>query len=119
MNKLLYAIGFIWALPGTIIGAVLQFIYGINGRRKFNESGVLEVRVKRILPKFAAAQTWGVIVFSRIPFKYVRTHEYAHVLQWMIWGPLFLPAYVLASLWSRIKYGNWYEDNWYERRARA
>lgn len=116
--KAIYVIGFIWALPATIIGFFLQFLYGIQGRRTFNDQGVLEVRVKRIIPKFAAAQTWGIIVFSRIPFKYVRTHEYAHVRQWMVWGPFFLIAYPLASVWARIKHGEWYEHNYFEVGAR-
>lgn len=46
-------------------------------------------------------------------------HERRHVAQWMITGPLGPIPYLLASVWSRLRHGNWYHDNWFERDARA
>ncbi len=46
-----------------------------------------------------------------------RTHERVHVRQCERWGPLFVPAYLLASLvqWARGR--NPYMDNPFEREA--
>jgi hypothetical protein len=48
-----------------------------------------------------------------------RAHERAHVRQCEQWGPLFLPAYLLASIWARVRGGELYYDNWFERQARG
>ena len=46
-------------------------------------------------------------------------HERAHVVQTLVLGPLFLPLYGLASLWSFVRGRHPYLDNVFERQARA
>ncbi len=46
-----------------------------------------------------------------------RRHEHVHVRQAERWGPLFIPAYLLASAWVAIRGGRAYEDNPFEREA--
>ena len=46
-------------------------------------------------------------------------HELAHVRQYEIWGPLFIPLYLLASLGARLRGGHPYRDNRFEVAARA
>lgn len=45
-------------------------------------------------------------------------HELVHVRQYERWGIAFWPAYLLSSLWVRIRGGNAYWDNPFERQAR-
>ena len=47
-----------------------------------------------------------------------RAHERVHVRQAERWGPLFLPAYLAASVWSLLRGRHYYQDNCFEREAR-
>lgn len=70
---------------------------------------------------WAAAITLGdVILYADarlIPL--LHAHEMAHVRQGRAWGPLFLPAYVLESLYQWLRTGRGYWDNRFEAAARA
>ena len=70
---------------------------------------------------WAAAITLGdVILYADarlIPL--LHTHEMAHVRQGRAWGPLFLPAYGLESVYQRLRTGRGYWDNRFEVAARA
>jgi hypothetical protein len=46
-----------------------------------------------------------------------RAHERIHVRQCECWGPLFIPAYVAASLWAWVTGRRPYKDNFFERQA--
>ena len=48
-----------------------------------------------------------------------REHERVHVRQCERWGPLFLPAYLLASVLVFLRGGRAYLDNPFEREAYA
>lgn len=81
---------------------------------------MLWIPVLRLFPSWASAQCWGVIILhTRHPDEEMIKHEDRHSTQWLWLGPFFLPAYGLASVWSRLKHGNWYLDNWFEQDARA
>lgn len=45
-------------------------------------------------------------------------HELVHVRQYELWGPLFVPIYLIASLWAGLRGGNAYRDNRFEIAAR-
>ncbi|HEY6572706.1 MAG TPA: signal peptide prediction, partial [Candidatus Eisenbacteria bacterium] len=47
----------------------------------------------------------------------VREHELAHVRQYALWGPLFLPAYAAASLIAFARRRDPYLENAFERDA--
>lgn len=49
----------------------------------------------------------------------LRAHEMVHVHQYRAWGPLFLPAYGLESLWQWLRTGDGYRNNRFERAAYA
>ena len=72
------------------------------------------------LPGGATAVTIGHVVFgsSRDALEYTRSHERVHVAQYELWGPFFLPAYLLSSMWVRLRGGAAYLDNRFERQAR-
>lgn len=44
-------------------------------------------------------------------------HELVHVDQYGRWGPFFIPAYLVASLWARLKGHEAYRDNPFELAA--
>jgi hypothetical protein len=46
-----------------------------------------------------------------------RGHEQVHVRQYERWGPFFLPAYLLSSVWQLAMGRRCYRDNYFERQA--
>jgi len=75
----------------------------------------LETRLVR-----ASAMTLGHVILGRDRrcLESCRDHEQAHVRQVERWGGLFLPAYVLASVWAWGRGRHYYLDNWFEVDAR-
>ena len=69
----------------------------------------------------ASAMTLGHVVLGRDRncLDWSREHERVHVRQCERWGPLFLPAYGLASLIVKLRGGDAYRDNPFEREAYA
>ncbi len=107
---LLKILGFLWALPNTIIG----FVIGISGL-------LIDRITKRHKAKIRFAG--GICLFERSPaivqnsalslgFAHIyareadeilngcpcKTHEDQHTIQAMVLGPFFLPIYVLCGL---------------------
>ena len=66
-----------------------------------------------LIPGGAAAVTLGHVVIARdsLALEWSRAHERVHVRQCETWGPLFVPAYLSASLWATLRGGNFYFDN--------
>jgi hypothetical protein len=113
MKILAYA----WALPGALLGLLLSLAMRPCGARW--SEGALWVQVRYLIPTWAAAQTWGWVILHRVTVTpRLRTHELRHVHQWMLWGPLFLPAYLVACAWAWVRTGQGYRWCWFERDAR-
>src|SRR5579872_2066357 len=119
-----------WAFPTTIWGLFLAGIIVLTGGTAQVEDGVLEVSggatdfclrriVGLILRGGASAMTLGHVVMARDTelLLVTRAHERIHVRQCERWGPLFIPAYVLASLWAWMTGRRAYKDNFFERQA--
>ena len=72
----------------------------------------------------AVAFTVGNVVLTRLTADELAkrprllAHEARHATQWA-WclGPVFLPLYVVAALWSRARTGDFATGNVFERRA--
>jgi hypothetical protein len=71
------------------------------------------------MPEGAAAMTLGHVVIARDrhSLESTRAHERVHVRQCEVWGPLFVPAYLAASLWALLGGRDAYFDNWLEVQA--
>jgi hypothetical protein len=71
------------------------------------------------LPGGASAMTLGHVVIARDPECHTQTraHERIHVRQCERWGPLFIPAYLGASLVLKLRGRDAYMDNPFEREA--
>jgi hypothetical protein len=69
----------------------------------------------------ASAMTLGHVVLGRDvdTLQRTRAHERVHVRQCERWGPLFLPAYGVASLLAKWRGGDAYLDNAFELEAYA
>jgi hypothetical protein len=68
----------------------------------------------------ASAMTLGHVIIGRDvgSLDFCREHEQAHVRQVERWGPVFIPAYLAASVWAWSHGRHYYFDNWFERDAR-
>ncbi len=68
---------------------------------------------------WASAITLGEVILyedaAAIP--HLHTHEMVHVRQGRLWGPFFLPSYLLESLYQWLKTGEGYRNNRFEVEA--
>ena len=121
---------YLWALPNTLLGLLVVPLALLSGGTTRRVAGVLEVHgrgvawlLRRLVPLEggASALTLGHVVVGRNESDLIRTrtHERVHVRQAERWGPLFIPAYLIAGLAAFAKGGNAYRDNYFERQARA
>ena len=126
----LRALGYLWALPTTCVGFIVAGAALLTGGRASFLGRVLEVHGGSVAMMLArgplagariAAVTLGHVVYapSRDELERSRSHERVHVKQCERWGPLFLPAYAIASLWALARGRDPYRDNRFEREAIA
>jgi hypothetical protein len=120
---------YLWAAPATLVGLFLIVISGAMRRgRSTIVDGVLEahgpvlrwaLRTLTLPDGGVAAITFGHVVLGidRDALRRTRTHERVHVGQYERWGPFFIPAYLLASLWALVRGHDPYSDNPFEREA--
>ncbi|HNY49657.1 MAG TPA: hypothetical protein PLV50_02070 [Smithella sp.] len=120
---------YIWALPNTLLGLLfvpLAFfanggIHVVDGVLELHSS-LISLILKKCMPVRGgvSAMTLGHVVLgqNRESLSINRLHERAHVKQYEILGPIFLPVYLVASLWAFIKGRGAYRGNYLERKAR-
>jgi hypothetical protein len=118
-----------WAFPNTLLGLMFAPIAWLSGGEVKVVDGVLEVHSPLIaailrhcipLPGGAVAITCGHVVIGRDRgwLADSQQHERVHVRQYELWGPLFIPAYVIAGLWAIVNGQPAYAENYFEREAR-
>jgi hypothetical protein len=113
------AVVHVWAGPVSLAGLVLA--PGFHTRRRVD--GVLLCEgaswPRRLRWRFRAI-TLGHVVLAvdRLDDATLR-HEIAHVRQYERWGPLLIPAYLIACVVAAARGGHYYRDNVFERSARA
>ncbi len=122
--KLRRIVIYTWTAPTTAVGLVAGLLTMASGGTVQRRQGALEFHggfstwmARRI--KFSA-MTLGHVIVGEHPdaLDFCREHEQAHVRQAEKWGPAFIPAYLLASLWALSTGRHYYLDNWFERDAR-
>ena len=94
----------------------------LGGRGKWNKADfVLEVSggwLIALLSRagWASAITLGdaVLYADRRLIALLHDHEMVHVRQGRLWGPFFLPAYVLESAYQWVRTGDGYHNNRFE-----
>lgn len=112
-------LGWIWALPTTLIG----FLLAILGRTVFyrmRPGGVFQfVAIDGPWMWFFRRYSMGAITIGAVSIFTVATkddlvmirHERQHTYQARWLGPLFIPAYYLLCLWALLRGGSAYRDN--------
>ncbi|MEM7479938.1 MAG: hypothetical protein AAF481_02080 [Acidobacteriota bacterium] len=118
---------YLWAWPTTTVGLLVAALGRCTGGQARSVDGVLEVHggfatwllERRWLR--ATALTLGHVVVGRRggDLDRWRPHERVHVRQAERWGPLFIPAYLVAGAWAWLRGGHPYRDNPFEREAFA
>jgi hypothetical protein len=120
---------YLWAFPTTAVGLLIFALAALVSKTHYRVVlGVLEIHGGLVtwflahctlLRGGASAMTLGHVVLGRdeLLLDLTRDHERVHVRQCERWGPLFLPAYGLASLLVLLRGGRPYEDNPFEREA--
>ena len=119
-----------WASTISVLGGLLVAAALASGGRASFVAGVLEAHggVIAILLRYvvplrggASAMTLGHVVVGRDRdcLQRTRAHERIHVRQCERWGPLFVQAYVLASLCAALQGRHYYRGNRFEREANA
>jgi hypothetical protein len=126
---LLSHLRYIWAFPNTLVGLLFVPAAMLPRGRMQVVDGVLEAHgplisavLRHCVPiqNGAAAITFGHVVLARDNYwlDATRAHERVHVRQCEIWGPAFIPAYLIAGLWALIMGAGAYTGNYFERQAR-
>jgi hypothetical protein len=125
-RRVLRPLAYAWASPTTSVGLVAGCLTLCTGGQVQRRRGALEFHggfarwfLERTIVS-AAAMTLGHVIIGRdaLSLEISRNHEQAHVRQVERWGPVFIPAYLLASLWAWSRGNHYYLDNWFERDAR-
>lgn len=115
----------LWTLPTTLIGIIAAIIWLSSGAKARIAHGVLEIHGGKLaywmMRRGFAAMTLGHVIlgFSAARLDQLRPHEHVHVRQAERWGILFIPAYLLAGLWQRVRGRHIYYDNPFELEAFA
>jgi len=121
---------YVWVAPGSCVGLTAAMFALVRGGRWSIVDGVLEVSSDRITQQLGrisavggpiSAITLGHVVVgaSQQDLDRTRIHERVHVRQYERWGPLFIPAYLLASAGIWLRGGHPYLDNPFEVEAYA
>ena len=110
------ALGFVWTLPNTVLGLVLgaltfQVPRVHGGALVFDRTP--RGLTRALLALNRTAMTVGFVIVSGIPVQgRLLAHEQQHVRQYMAWGPLFIPVYLVLAI------GFGYRRHQMERAAR-
>jgi len=119
---------YIWTSPNSLIGLLfLPSVFFTDGGFQIVD-GVLELHGSFIawalrhcvpLPSGASAITFGHVVLGRDAeaLSVTRVHERVHVRQYELWGPAFIPAYLMAAMWGFVTRRGAYYGNFFEREA--
>jgi hypothetical protein len=113
-----------WSAPTTVLGVVLV-LAGLWRVHVRIVDGVIEAHGPTlawllshltIMPGGAAALTLGHVVVGRDlwSLESTRAHERVHVRQCEVWGLLFVPAYLAASLSAVLRGRDFYFGNRFE-----
>lgn len=128
-HPLLRLLAVIWASPNSLFGLLWGCVARIAGGSIRWVEGVIEIEGRGVAWVFdtlnrrqkIAAITFGHVVLGRNKEALDRTrrHERVHVRQYGRWGPLFIPAYLVSSIWLWLKGKDAYRQNPFEVEAFA
>jgi hypothetical protein len=101
----LEALGFVWTLPNTLLGLIAG---GLTFQRPRLHGGALvfDHGPRGLTAAMSAlnrtAMTVGYVIVSSAPVEgTLLHHEQHHIRQYRVWGPFFIPVYLLLA----VRYG--------------
>lgn len=117
----------LWAAPWTLLGLGCGLLAWLGGASLQRHGGAIEVTGGRFghwlaaRPGACCAITLGHVILATdaATLATFRLHEQVHVRQYERWGPLFVPAYLVAGAWAWLCRRDAYRDNAFEREAYA
>ena len=115
----------LWSAPNSLLGLFVGGLGVLTGGRARFRQGCLEffggatTFFLSRTPIKASAMTLGHTILGQTSelLDSARDHEHIHVRQYERWGPFFLPAYGLSSLYLRIRGREAYYNNPFEKEA--
>ena len=126
-TQILFLFCILWTSPNTALGLLiggLGLCFGgkvrVRGRViEFYEGGTKWFLHRLPQGQFTLALTLGHTILGQTDasLDISREHELVHVAQYERWGPFFLPAHFLSSLFMWMTGKRFYRDNPFEREA--
>ena len=126
-SKIVALARFAWASPCSALGLVLALPVLLAGGRAVRIGSTLEVSLRSNcteLPAWLRALPFGAITLGHVVLgqsaallAHLRPHEQVHVRQYEVWGPFFLVAYPVSSLWALVRGQCPYRANFFEQQA--
>ncbi len=126
-NKLITWAGVLWTSPNTFLGLMIglaNLAFGGNVRFRVGAVECYGGGVRRMLRSLptgpnTAGMTLGHVILGQTAegLERVSNHERVHVAQYCRWGPFFLPAYALSSVWAWLHGKDPYRGNVFEVEA--
>jgi hypothetical protein len=95
-------LGFFWTLPNTLLGLGLGLLTfqaprAHGGAIVFDRAPRGLTRLLRAMDR--TAMTVGFVIVAAVPVEgRLLEHERHHVRQYMLWGPLFIPVYLVLAV---------------------
>ncbi len=94
-------LGFLWTMPNTLLGLLVGLFTfqtpRLDGAIIFDKA---PRGLTKVLPRLhRTAMTVGFVIVSATPLTgRLATHERHHIKQYSVWGPLFIPAYLVLAI---------------------
>ncbi|QDT43593.1 hypothetical protein Pan241w_36950 [Gimesia alba] len=127
MSRIIFLIRILWTSPNTLLGLLIGSVglcFGgrarLRGRAiEFYDGGTRWFLHRLPHGQFTLALTLGHTILGQTDasLDISRDHETVHIRQYERWGPFFLPAYFLSSLYMWFVGRRFYRDNPFEREA--
>jgi len=125
--RLIRLLRFLWASPCTLLAVIPGVVTLLLGGSIRRVGHTIEVGIRHSqeqVPRWISKYPFGAITLGHVIIgqshellAVLRSHEQVHVRQCELFGPLFLIAYPLASLWALFRGRKPYEENAFELHA--
>lgn len=124
-----FLLRFLWAMPCSLVGALLGLVVVILGGSARRVDDTVEVALSSShvgVPRWALRLGFSAITFGHVivgqsheALAVLRLHERVHVRQYELLGPLFFVAYPASSLLALLRGRCPYRGNGFEKQAFA
>ena len=125
--RLIRLLRYIWVLPCTMLAVIPGVVTLLLGGSIRRVGHTIEVGIRhsqKQVPRWISKYPFGAITLGHVIIgqshellAVLRPHEQVHVRQCEWFGPFFLIAYPLASLWALFRGRKPYEENAFELHA--